>query len=115
MQRERSSAREGHSLCIPCRLRRWQVAFIEDDEADEAEDETGDYQHPGIPAGDVVGDERLDTLRIVEWLDFEHPVQFIADAADGVHHIEKEENAHNDAPCRAAGIYEGAEEQAEAG
>src|SRR5579875_3057136 len=91
-----------------------QVAFVEDDEADEAEDETRDHQHPGIPGGDAVGDEGLDARRVVEWLDFEHPLQLVGDAAEGVHHVEKEEDAYRCASGGATGIHEGAEQHAEA-
>ena len=87
-------------------LGRWQIAPVEDHQPGNATDQTGDYQHCGIPAGDGVLSKRLYALSVVERLNFQHPGQFIGESAERVHQVGKANNTERCTASRAAGIEE---------
>jgi hypothetical protein len=53
------------------RLHCWQIALVEDDQPGDAAHKARDHQYPGVPPGQLMEDERVDSWRIVERAGFE--------------------------------------------
>src|SRR5260370_41620089 len=72
------------SMITCCVLHSRQITLIKHDQSNDPTDEASGHQKQRIPPGQVMVDQRVDGWRVVEWLDFNHPLQLVGEAAKGV-------------------------------
>src|SRR5450759_5229300 len=102
-----------YRLYPTARLRRWQIAPVEDHQPNDPTHQAGGHQNPGIPPGQVMVDQRVDGRGVVERADLEHPLELVGEATKGVDQIAQHNDAHRCSPGCPAGIDEGPAEHAQ--